>query len=36
VILICLEIKEDLERLGVEIDQFGKNSIVINTFPGSS
>jgi len=35
-VLICLEIKEDLERLGIEIDQFGKQSIVINTFPGSS
>ena len=32
-ILMCLEIKEDLERLGVEMDQFGKNSIVLNTFP---
>jgi len=32
-ILMCLEIKEDLERLGIEIDQFGKNSIVLNTFP---
>lgn len=29
---ICLDIKEDLQRLGVEIDQFGKQSIVVNTF----
>ena len=31
-----MEIKEELERLGVEIDQFGKNSIVINSFPNKS
>ena len=30
---ICLEIKEELQRLGVEIDQFGRQSIVVNTFP---
>ena len=30
---VCLDIKEDLQRLGVEIDQFGKRSIVVNTFP---
>ena len=29
---VCLDIKEDLQRLGVEIDQFGKQSIVVNTF----
>ena len=34
--VLCMEIKEELERLGVEIDQFGKNSIVINTFPNKS
>ena len=30
---VCLEFKEELQRLGVEIDQFGKRSIVANTFP---
>ena len=30
---VCLEFKEELQRLGVEIDQFGKSSIVVNTFP---
>ena len=30
---VCLEFKEELQRLGVEIDQFGKRSIVVNTFP---
>ena len=34
--VLCMEIKEELERLGVEIDQFGKNCIVINSFPNDS
>ena len=34
--VLCMEIKEELERLGVEIDQFGKNCIVINSFPNKS
>ena len=34
--VLCMEIKEELERLGVEIDQFGKNCIVINSFPNNS
>ena len=29
---VCLDIIEDLQRLGVEIDQFVKQSIVVNTF----
>ena len=29
-------LQRQLERLGVEIDQFGKNSIVINSFPNNS
>ena len=31
--VLCMELKEELERLGIEIDQFGKNCIVINSFP---
>ena len=34
--VLCMEIKEELERLGVEIDQFGKNCIVINSFLNKS
>ena len=34
--VLCMEIKEELERLGVEIDQFGKNCIVINSYPNNS
>ena len=34
--ILCMEIKEELERSGVEIDQFGKNSIVINSFPNKA
>ena len=30
---ICAEIKEELLRLGVEIDQFSKDTIVVNTYP---
>ena len=36
IVLQILQHKEELERLGVEIDQFGKNSIVINSFPNKS
>ena len=33
--VLCMEIKEELERLGVEIDQFGKSCIVINSLPNN-
>lgn len=32
-IQICMEIKDELLRLGVEVDQFGKDSVVVNSFP---
>ncbi len=35
-IQLCLELKEEFERLGVEIDQFGKDSIIIQSFPAAS
>ena len=31
-----LELKDELFRLGVEIDQFSKDTIVINSYPISS
>ena len=34
--VLCMELKEELERLGIEIDQFGKNCIVINSFPNDT
>ena len=32
-IQLCMEIKEELLRLGVEIDQFSKDTIVVNSYP---
>ena len=32
----CLELKEEFEKLGVEIDQFGKDSIIIQSFPAAT
>ena len=33
---LCMELKEDLLRLGVEIDQFSKDTIVVNSYPVNS
>jgi DNA mismatch repair protein MutL len=33
---LCIELKEDLLRLGVEIDQFSKDTVVINSYPVNS
>jgi DNA mismatch repair protein MutL len=35
-IKLCMEIKEELLRLGVEIDQFSKDTIVVNSYPVNS
>ncbi|MEE3097315.1 MAG: hypothetical protein VX312_01585, partial [Bacteroidota bacterium] len=35
-IQLCLELKEEFEKLGVEIDQFGKDSIIIQSFPAAT
>lgn len=35
-IQLCMELKDELLRLGVEIDQFSKDTIVINSYPVSS
>ena len=32
-IQLCLELKGEFEKLGIEIDQFGKDSIIIQSFP---
>ena len=33
---LCMDLKEDLLRLGVEIDQFSKDTIVVNSYPVNS
>ena len=35
-IQLCVELKEEFLKLGVEIDQFGKDSVVIHSFPTTS
>ena len=35
-IQLCLELKEEFEKLGVEIDQFGKDSVIIQSFPSAT
>ena len=32
-IQLCLELKGEFEKLGIEINQFGKDSIIIQSFP---
>jgi len=35
-IQLCMELKDELLRLGVEMDQFSKDTVVINSFPTNS